>query len=197
MPGFLPGSREKGEICLDNNLFRNGSGYADPTAYKAILNYQKGENIMEFNRGEIFEYSTNNGESKKALVLSADFRKESRYISILVLQDEPKGMVNVPIRTAGGIMYADCGLVSFCTNERLGDYLRVATEEEMQQIDESVARCLGIEQKTVEVTPPPMTLLSAEEDANAEFFSEELATAKAEAKIFKDLYEKLLAKMIG
>lgn len=187
---------------MDNNLFRNGSGYADPTAYKAILKYQKGESIMEFNRGEIFEYNTNNGESKKALVLSADFRKESRYISILVLQDEPKGMVNVPIRTAGGIMYADCGLVSFCSNDRLGDYLRVATDEEMQQIDESVARCLGIESKTVEVekivevTPPPMILPEANE-GTVEIFSEELATAKAEAKIFKDLYEKLLEKMIG
>lgn len=191
-----------------NDLFRNGSGYADPTAYKAILNYQKGENIMEFNRGEIFEYSTNNGESKKALVLSADFRKESRYISILVLQDEPKGMVNVPIRTAGGIMYADCGLVSFCTNERLGDYLRVATDEEMQQIDESVARCLGIEQKTAEIIKEvpvlPMeskTVISADaiktEQKLAVEAVEELAAAKAEANVYKNLYEQLLARMIG
>ena len=27
---------------MDKELFRNGSGYADPTAYKALQNYQKG-----------------------------------------------------------------------------------------------------------------------------------------------------------
>lgn len=189
---------------MDNELLRNGAGYVDFTAYKAILNYQKGENVMEYNRGEIFEYSTNNYDKKKALILSADFRKESRFISILVLQDEPKGAVNVPIRTAGGIMYADCGLVSFCSNDRLGDFLRITTEEEMQQVDEGIAKCLGIEQKTVEVPVLPVEskmemkadTLTIENKLAVEAV-EELAAAKAEANVYKNLYEQLLAKMIG
>jgi hypothetical protein len=193
---------------MDNDLLRNGSGYVDFTAYKALQNYQKGENIMEYNRGEIFEYSTNNYDKKKAVILSADFRKESRFISILVLQDEAKGAVNVPVKTASGIMYADCGLVSFCTNERLGDFLRITTEEEMQQIDEGIAKCLGIEQKTVEITkevpvfPMESTLamkahtLTLENKPAVEAV-EEFAAAKAEANVYKNLYEQLLAKMIG
>lgn len=192
---------QKGEIPLDNELFRNGSGYVDITAYKAIQNYQKGEKDMEYNRGEIFEYSTNNYDKKKALILSADFRKESRFISILVLQDEPKGIVNVPITTSSGIMYADCGLVSFCTNERLGDFLRVTTGKEMEQIDEGIAKCLGIERKTVEV-PVAKTLelpakVEYEKVVEVADNTAELAAAKAEANVYKDLYEKLLAKMIG
>lgn len=193
---------------MNRELLRNGSGYVDFTAYSAIKNIESENESMEYNRGEIFEYSTNNYDRKKAVILSADFRKESRFISILVLQDEPKGMVNVPVKTSSGIMYADCGLVSFCTNERLGDFLRITTEEEMQQIDEGIAKCLGIEQKTVEITkevpvfPMESTLamnahtLTLENKPAVEAV-EELATAKAEANVYKNLYEQLLAKMIG
>lgn len=186
---------------MDNDLLRNGSGYVDITAYKALQNYQKGERDMEFNRGEIFEYSTNNYEKKKALILSADFRKESRYISIVLLQDDAKGVINVPIKTVGGTMYADCGLVSFCTNERLGNFLKTATDEEMAQIDEGIAKCLGIEQKTVEVPavrtlelPAPVKYERVVEVADN---TAELAAAKAEANVYKNLYEQLLEKMLG
>ena len=111
-------------------------------------------------------------------------------LSIIVLADEPKGSESVPITTGSGIMYADCCMVAFAQHDRFGNYLRTVKNDEMAKIDEGVAKCLGFEQKVVEklveVTPPPMVLPS-----------EELATAKAEAKIFKDLYEKLLAKVVG
>lgn len=197
---------------MNRELLRNGSGYVDFTAYSAIKNIESENESMEYNRGEIFEYSTNNYDRKKAVILSADFRKESRFISILVLQDEPKGMVNVPVKTASGIMYADCGLVSFCTNERLGDFLRITTEEEMQQIDEGIAKCLGIEQKTVEVEKiVEVPVKKQEQRTEFEEFKEiylkasetvqqmlsDIVTAKAEANVYKNLYEQLLAKMIG
>jgi len=171
-------------------LFRNGSGYADPTAYKAFMNIERDEK-MEFKRGEIYEYAVKD-ETKKALVISADFRKKDYFLSVIVLTDEPKGSVCVPITTGGGIMYADCGMVGFAQYDRFGGYLRTVRQAEMDQVDEGVSKCLGLEQKVIEklVTPPPMEL-PAEEP------SEELATAKAEAKIYKDLYEKLLAKVMG
>ena len=191
---------------MGNELLRTGSGYVDITAYKALQNYQKGESDMEFNRGEIFEYSTSNYEKKEALIISADFRSGSRFISILVLKNEEKGVINVPIITSSGIKYADCGLVSFCSSERLGNFLRIATDAEMAQIDEGIAKCLGIEQKTVEkvvevpvekiveVTPPP-----ADSAPNFKHMKllEELTTVKAEANVYKNLYEQLLTKMIG
>lgn len=182
------GRRGKGEK-VNKELFRNGSGYADPTAYKALSNIER-DGKMEFKRGEIFEYEeVNKGTYRKALILSADFRSTEKWQSIILLNEEPKGRINVPI-VCEGMMYADCGVVSFGIAERLGNFIKKATEEEMKQIDEGVAKCLGFEQKVVEklaeVTPPPMVLPS-----------EELATAKAEAKIFKDLYENLLAKVMG
>jgi len=191
---------------MDKELFRNGSGYVDITAYKALSNIEKENNKMEFKRGEIFEYEMKDRyETKKALVVSADFRSGDRYINVIILTDEPKGNINVPINCQG-MMYADCGMVSFATNDRLLDYIRTATAEEMAQIDEGIAKCLGIERvdvgmpcgKIAEAVAPiiaePVMPIS---QPSVEFFSEELATAKAEAKIFKDLYENLLAKVMG
>lgn len=175
---------------VNYDLLRNGAGYVDLTAYHAIKNYQKEKETMEYKRGEIFEYNANGNDGRKALVVSADFRSAGRYLSVIVLSDEIKGENMIPV-VCGGQMYADCGMVSFATNERLGSYIRTASAKEMQQIDEGICRCLGLEQKTVEV-PAPVAY-----ESSAELLFEDLATAKAEAKVYKELYEKLFEKMIG
>lgn len=187
---------------MDKELFRNGSGYVDITAYKALSNIEKENNKMEFKRGEIFEYEMKDRyETKKALVVSADFRSGDRYINVIVLTDEPKGNINVPINCQG-MMYADCGMVSFATNDRLLDYIRTATAEEMSQIDAGIAKCLGIEQKTVEV--PVEKVVEVPVQVSAQYPSEThlktaeaLAKARTEAGIYKNLYEQLLAKVMG
>lgn len=202
---------------MDYELRRNGSGYYDPTAYEALRNYQRGGSGMEFKRGEIFEYEqVNRVENRLALVVSADFRAGDRYISIILLTEEPKGQINVPIRMVGGIMYADCGMVSVAVNDRLFDFKKTATDAEMAQVDEGIAKCLGLEQKMVEkvvevpvekiveVQKLPVTSQCSftEEGFHSESMIdvekvEELAAAKAEANVYKNLYEQLLAKMIG
>lgn len=191
------GRRGKGEK-VDKELFRNGSGYADPTAYKALSNIERDED-MEYKRGEIFEIEMNNRpDTKKALVVSADFRSGENYLNVIVLTDEPKGNVNVPI-VCEGKMYADCGMVSFITSNRLLRFIRKAREDEMNQIDEGIAKCLGLEMKDVGLPTESIAKIIAPmiAEPSVEVFSEELATAKAEANIYKDLYEKLLAKVMG
>lgn len=191
------GRRGKGEK-VDKELFRNGSGYADPTAYKALSNIERDED-MDYKRGEIFEIEMNNRpDTKKALVVSADFRSGENYLNVIVLTDEPKGNVNVPI-VCEGKMYADCGMVSFITSNRLLRFIRKAREDEMNQIDEGIAKCLGLEMKDVGLPTESIAKIVAPmiAEPSVEVFSEELATAKAEANIYKDLYEKLLAKVMG
>lgn len=175
-------------------MFRNGSGYADPTAYKALSNIER-DGKMDFNRGEIFEYEeVNKGKYRKALILSADFRANDRIQSIILLNEEPKGDHPVPI-VCEGMMYADCSMVSFARNDRLGRFCRKATQEEMDRIDEGVAKCLGIEEtvQTHKYYYPGEPVPQEPIHDNAE----ELVTAKAEAKVYKDLYENLLAKVMG
>ena len=56
-----------------DDLKRNGSGYYDPTAYKAIRKFQNGGVTMEVYRGDIFyiedNYRTEGSEHKKLFVL--------------------------------------------------------------------------------------------------------------------------------
>ena len=180
----------------DYEILRNGSGYVDPTAYKAIQNYQRGEDILVLKRGEIYEYEMQNGKGiKNALIVSADFENDNGYLNVIVLTDEEKteGLF-IPI-VCGGMMYADCGMVSFALRNRIGNYVRTATDKEMAQIDAGIAKCLGIEQKTVEV--PVEKVVEVPALVQYSDNTEELMQAKAEAGIYKDLYERLLAKVMG
>jgi hypothetical protein len=179
---------------MDNELLRNASGYVDYTAYKAIKNYQEGEEKMEFKRGDICYYETHSGHFKVALVVSAEYRSDNYYQSIIVLTDEPKTEDSVPV-VCKGMMYADCGMVSFAQADRLSEYIRTASTYEMAQVDECMAKNLGIERKTVKV--PKDNVAVVESKLELAEVSEELTKAQAEANIYKDLYKQLLAKMLG
>lgn len=75
-----PGERGK---YLSNDLFRNGSGYADPTAYIAIGNYERNEKRM------VRRYTGNKYGNKKIEVdgIVFDSKKEAkRYKELLLLE---------------------------------------------------------------------------------------------------------------
>jgi len=183
------------------DLLRNGSGYVDFVAFEAIKNIEKEKKAM-FKRGEIFEYEMRDrGDVKMALVVSADFRANDRFVNIIILNENPVGEVTVPI-VCRGKMYADCGMVSFAHTDRMLDFVRKATDAEMAQIDAGIMECLGLERKELELPEAKIPefkeiALMPMQEAKVETYSEELATAKAEANVYKDLYEKLLAKMLG
>ena len=179
-------------------LLRNGSGYVDWTAYKVIKNLGKGSSGMEFKKGEIFEYETANGNYRLALIVSADFRCEDRLLNGILLTEEPKGSVNVPI-TCRGIMYADCGMVSICADSKLGNYIKTITSAEQAEIDEGIAKCLGLESLIVEKEVVKEVIKEVPKEVVKEVATGgmELAKAKAEADVYKSLYEQLLAKVMG
>ncbi len=68
---------------MEYGINRNGSGYADPTAYDAIKNIMKSEEkAMNFYRGDIVDFELNNGLSKEAVILSVhDNYSSLRYMS--------------------------------------------------------------------------------------------------------------------
>lgn len=184
---------------MDYELFRNGSGYVDYTAYKAITNIERNKK-MEFNRGEIFEIETNGSENRKALILSANFRKNNRFQSIIVLTDEPKTEDAVPI-VCEGMMYADCDKVSFTTENRIINYIRTAWEDEMAKIDEGIAKYLGIEQEKIVVEKRSEPVEQQEwvipHEQMVKITVEEFVKAQTEAETYKDLYNQLLSKVLS
>lgn len=149
---------------------------------------------MSLYHGDLFEYEMRDREETKiALIVSADFRADDRFVNVIVLIDSPKGDLCVPVTTNRGVMYADCGMVSFATPERCIEYIQTVKAEEMKQVEENIARCLGIESIIIEKQVEVVKEIPAKTSGNC---TEELAQYKAEAKIYKDLYEKLLGKVI-
>ena len=68
---------------MNNELYRNGSGYADPTAYAAINNYIQEIETMKFQKGEIYEYELRSGNRTKtghALIVSDNLCEVSRVL---------------------------------------------------------------------------------------------------------------------
>lgn len=171
-----------------NELLRNGSGYIDPTAYAAMKNFDKEQRCMQYKRGRIFEYDVKPGDTKTALIVSADHRAGDDWLNIIILADERKSDTNIPV--AG--FFADCGAVSFAWANRFGGYIDKASDAEMRNIDAGIMYALGLEskseQKTVSVTPPP---------SEPQNFAVELAEAKTEARIYRELYERLMGDFAG
>ena len=176
-----------------NELLRNGSGYVDLTAYKAMKNYE-GENQMTGNHGDIVEIALKtSGDIKTAIVVSADWKANEQFVNVIVITDEPKGSVCVPITTKTGIMYADCGMVSFTATNRIQSFIQSAKESEMKQVERGIQKCLGFAES---VNDPVEKVVEKIVEVPAQDNSEELVKAQAEAAVYKDLYEKLLEKML-
>ena len=125
----------------DRELRRNGSGYYDPTAYKALKNYEREADHMEYKRGEIFKYNTTGGE-REILIVSSNERCEGYYLNALFLNDNASG--NYVQIVCGDLRYVDCDKVSLVTASNMGEYIRTATEAEMLQVDNGIIDSLGL-----------------------------------------------------
>lgn len=136
-----------------DDLKRNGSGYYDPTAYKAIRKIQNGGVTMEVYRGDIFyiedNYRTEGSEQRPgrpALVVSNNTGNyHSDIVSIVWLTTAEKK----PLPTHCNILsrvpsIAICEQVVTISQNRLGEYVRTATEAEMNEIDRCLMIALGL-----------------------------------------------------
>lgn len=196
---------------MDYELLRNGSGYVDPTAYEALKNF-KGVNktMNDFRKGEIYEVETLHGY-RKALILSAEDREDNRYVNIIVMNENQMFDNEIPI-VCRGIMFASCEKISLTHRDKIGNFIKIATDDEMAQIDAGIARSLGIEPKTeyitkeIQAAEPESNEVKKAEDEEAGYIKltvaefEEMVASKTEAelkaKIYKDLHEKLLDKVM-
>ena len=169
-----------------NELLRNGSGYIDPTAYEAMKNYDKEQREMKFRRGYIYDYEVKPNDIRPAIVISADFRAGDDVLNVIVLSTERKTIRDVLV---SGCYYADPCTVSFARATRMGECICGTTEYEMEFLDSEIVRCLGlggkVEQKTIVEVAEPQN------------FAVELAEARTEARIYRELYERLQGILAG
>lgn len=124
-----------------DELKRNGSGYYDPTAYKAIKNLKE-DDEMEMKRGDIYLCHRPGQEPTMYLNVSAEGRT-GIFASMIMLTDKENLLYGAPIN-CHGIKYASCDLVMYMKKENLTDFVKCATADEMAEVDKMVADALGI-----------------------------------------------------
>lgn len=139
-----------------NELKRNGSGYFDPTAYIALKNISINERKpkqMECYRGEIWfvlkngHDGTGTESGKPALVVSSDVNNHFlNYVSIVWLtkQTQNPQETHVEVQCKGSSAIALCENITTVSKDRLVDFVRKCTDEEMAAIDEALRYSLSL-----------------------------------------------------
>lgn len=207
---------------MDNELLRNGSGYVDPTAYKALKKI-RGANMK---RGEIWEVAFPY-ENKLMVVIE----EQERFCNVLMLTDEKKHETDVEV-IARGKMYTNPAMISYKFNDTFLNFVRRMKDDEFAELmhevnarfsmisfvapevleedaekEEMKVYIMKLEAETKELEKANNTLfkqrqeliekLAAKGTELAAGHNEELMKLTIERDTYLKLYNKLLEKMIG
>lgn len=137
---------------MTDELKRNGSGYYDPTAYRALKSFMKEEKEMQYLRGDIFEIDRANG-LQKAVIVSNDFRNEHGgrvQIAYLLEKDLDKktGPSQSELMCSGMLHIVMCEALYSVPKECVKEFVRKCTREEMTDIDRALMVALGLDAAT-------------------------------------------------
>ena len=140
---------------------------------------------MEYKRGQIFEFTTSSGV-KKCLIVSGNHRTSDAWQSGILLSNESHRIDDVKITVNGIIMFASPNMIGICHEDKIGRYVCQASGAEMERLDVAIAKALGIK----------LVSTATKEDFPTDEDITEVASLRAEAKIYKKLYEDLIDKIM-
>ena len=102
------------------------------------------------NRGEVHKFLESDGtyKGKKCLVVSCNRRASERIVSILILSSRASKVNAVDVPVDDKVMYANCGLVTYCPRTSIGELIAVAPHEVMDVIDSCIIDELGLGNST-------------------------------------------------
>lgn len=171
---------------------RNAERYYDPTAGIALTNIERMER-MDWKPGDIVTASRDTAE-KKFIVLAND-----GYVltGTVLLTREYDAFVQI---ICGGKMYANPYRLEYLNMNNYDlSLVRVATDAELDALRAAIANILQIPTPTEaaeeEEDSTDSIMVTAEENDMMQNQANELIEARTEAKVYRDLYERLLEKM--
>lgn len=184
-----------------NELLRNGSGYVDPTAYKALTAVAKTQQGVAVKLGSI--WSAYFGTTvRKCLVMTA----HKDHATILVLNDEPKGYGVEQLETvSGATYYAIPALLSYKFYEDFKAQEDSLDPEEFSWLWDVTLNYLGVPRTEAPATKPAKDDTDAA-DLLAELQKTKTAKRAAETKVieltiardlYREEYRELQARLIG
>lgn len=169
---------------MDNELKRNGSGYYDDTAYRAIKNVMGGKQ-MDMSRGEIWEVEMNNGVVREVFII----KPFEEYAVGLILRDTPSSS-SIMIKSRAA-MYADTRRMTYAYYDKIGNYIKTLPEDDVQYIIAEVVKTLDLGTGNEGIN-----LLAAPKCEPAPDSGPAIIRLEAERDIYKGLYESLLEKAV-
>lgn len=134
------------KITSKNELKQNGSGYSDPTAYKAIMNVG-GATVMNMYRGDIFYMENTDGSKKPVIIITPDeiLEKNPDYVYTILMTTKEKDQAPTHVEVMCKVpSVALCERIYGTNVDRIGEYIRSCTKEEIQKVDEAIMLTLGI-----------------------------------------------------
>lgn len=178
---------------MRSDFIRNAERYYDPTAAAALTNIERTER-MDWKPGDIVTASRNTAE-KKFIVLANDGFVLTG--SVLLTREYDSC---VPV-VCGEKMYANPYRLEYLNMNNYDlSLVRVATDAEMDALRAAIAKVLLLPTPTEaaeeeEAEDHDSIMITAEEIDMMQNQAKELIEARTEAKVYRDLYERLLEKM--
>lgn len=177
---------------MRSDFIRNAERYYDPTAAAALTKIER-EKRMDWKPGDIVTASKDTAE-KKFIVLAND-----GYVltGTVLLTREYDAFVPI---ICGGKMYANPYRLEYLNMNNYDlSLVRVATDAEMDALRAAIVNILQIPTPTEtaeeEEDSTDSIMVTAEEIDMMQNQAKELIEARTEAKVYRDLYERLLEKM--
>lgn len=177
---------------MRSDFIRNAERYYDPTAAAALTKIER-EKRMDWKPGDIVTASRDTAE-KKFIVLAND-----GYVltGTVLLTREYDAFVPI---VCGGKMYANPYRLEYLNMNNYDlSLVRVATDAELDALRAAIANILQIPTPTEtaeeEEDSTDSIMVTAEEIDMMQNQAKELIEARTEAKVYRDLYERLLEKM--
>ena len=138
------------------------------------------------------------------IVSNAQNNATSETVEIVYLTTQPKTDLptHVVIRSTKKSSIAICEQINTVSKSRLGDYIGSCTADELFRVDIALGISLGLsappqtEQPDAEEEAQTPEAASADAQQDAEITAE-LYRARAERDVFKELYERLLDRIVG
>ncbi len=137
----------------DKELKYNASGYYDPTAFEALTNVQKGQELMDILKGDIYFYSRTTKDDIPVVIVSNNIgNKFSDYVNVVYMTKKVRNPMPTHVQiVCQGITTALCEQIHCIRKGDLHSFVRSCTEEEMDKLDAALMLSCGIKGEDNEV----------------------------------------------
>lgn len=119
----------------DKELWLNGSGYPDPTAYKAM----KGMVDMENRVGEVWEVNTHKG-TKTVLVVA----EKNGAFALLDIKDSKTEFTDIEIVLNHSLWYSNSAMMRYCFANRFIEKYGAVSDEDFTKVLETIGRTFNV-----------------------------------------------------